>query len=167
MTICSRWSTPSLRPIWWARLCVCSQRKWTPWTGTASELLDRLRVFANESMTRSRDWPNSPDALANRVRRAATFLRKVGIEITFNRTPDKKRSRTISISLFQPPKIENQVSDVSEVSDQPEQSVIPKPSDELEVATDQDCVSDTSDASDTYFSLSGVRKVYTPPRGRI
>jgi hypothetical protein len=141
--------------------------EWTPWTGTASELLDRLRVFANESMTRSRDWPNSPDALSNRVRRAATFLRKVGIEITFNRTPDKKRSRTISISLFQPPKIENQVSDVSEVSDQPEQSVIPKPSDELEVATDQDCVSDTSDTSDTYFSLSGVRKVYAPPRGRI
>ena len=141
--------------------------EWTPWTGTASELLDRLRVFANESMTRSRDWPNSPDALSNRVRRAATFLRKVGIEITFNRTPDKKRSRTISISLFQPPKIENQVSDVSEVSDQPEQSVIPKPSDELEVATDQDCVSDTSDTSDTYFSLSGVRKGYTPPRGRI
>ena len=26
MTICSRWSTPSLKPIWWARRCVCSQK---------------------------------------------------------------------------------------------------------------------------------------------
>ena len=94
-----------------------------PWTGTASELLDRLRVFANESMTRSRDWPNSPDALSNRVRRAATFLRKVGVEITFNRAPGKQRSRTISISLFQPPESENQLSDASEVRpNSPEQS---------------------------------------------
>ena len=64
-----------------------------PFSGTASKLLDRLRVFANESMTRSRDWPNSPDALSNRLRGAATFLRKVGVEISFQRGTDKQRSR--------------------------------------------------------------------------
>ena len=82
------------------------------WTGTASKLLDQMRVFANESTTRSRDWPNSPDALSNRLRRAATFLRKVGVEISFGRGTDKQRSRTITIFLA--PKIGGEAA--SEVS---------------------------------------------------
>ena len=138
-----------------------------PWNGTASELLDRLRVFANESMTRSRDWPNSPEALANRVRRAATFLRKVGVEITFNRAPVRQRSRTISISLFQPPSIENEPSKPSKPSNSPEQPVPSKPSEEPEMPTDQDGVLDSMDGLDSYFSLSGVRKGGAPSKGRI
>ena len=69
------------------------------WDGTVSELLDAMRVFSNESATRSRDWPNSPEALSNRLRRAATFLRKVGVEISFDREKDKQRSRTVTIFL--------------------------------------------------------------------
>ena len=138
-----------------------------PWNGTASGLLDRLRVFANESMTRSRDWPNSPEALANRVRRAATFLRKVGVEITFNRAPVRQRSRTISISLFQPPSIENEPSKPSKPSNSPEQPVPSKPSEEPEMPTDQDGVLDSMDGLDSYFSLSGVRKGGAPSKGRI
>ena len=76
-----------------------------PWSGTASDLLDRLRVFANESTTRSRDWPNSPDALSNRLRRAATFLRKVGVEIAFDRV-GKHRTRTVTITTFPSPREE-------------------------------------------------------------
>jgi hypothetical protein len=70
-----------------------------PWSGTASDLLNQLRVAANESTTRSRDWPNSPRALADELRRAATFLRKVGIEIAFDRV-GKHRTRTISIDTL-------------------------------------------------------------------
>jgi hypothetical protein len=40
-----------------------------------------------------KNWPDSPRALAGRLRRAATFLRKVGMEIGFGRegrAPAKK-----------------------------------------------------------------------------
>ena len=95
-------------------------RRWAQgrvtWTGTASDLLDTMRVFADESSTRSRDWPNSPEALSNRLRRAATFLRKVGVEISFNREVDKQRSRTITI-LFSAPRKENEPSEPSAEGD--------------------------------------------------
>jgi hypothetical protein len=114
------------------------------WTGTASELLDRLRVFANESSTRSRDWPNSPDALSNRLRRAATFLRKVGVDIAFEREGGKQRSRTITISIAPKMGVET-ASEVSEVSED---------GDILDA-------SDTSDTSDTtpppYFGRGKTR----------
>jgi hypothetical protein len=59
------------------------------WAGSAAEL---LRMFADGrpggpagigiEPTR---WPNNPRALAGRLRRAQTFLRTLGIEITFSR----------------------------------------------------------------------------------
>jgi hypothetical protein len=67
-----------------------------PWEGTASRLLSLLRDAADEGVTRSRDWPTSPEALANRLRRAATFLRKAGVEVSFDRK-GKQSTRTISI----------------------------------------------------------------------
>jgi hypothetical protein len=56
------------------------------WTGSAADL---LRAGAD----RSRDctssprpgWPNNPRALAGRLRRAQSFLRILGIDITFSR----------------------------------------------------------------------------------
>ena len=77
--------------------------------------MDRYEGVPNESSTRSRDWPNSPDALSNRLRRAATFLRKVGVEISFDRGSDKQRSRTITISIAPKVGVET-ASEVSEVS---------------------------------------------------
>jgi hypothetical protein len=55
------------------------------WTGTASDLLVVLHRIAGEGVARSRSWPNTPRALAGKLRRALTFLRKIGIEITFSR----------------------------------------------------------------------------------
>ena len=55
------------------------------WTGTASDLLGTLASAADERVAKSKTWPDSPRALAGRLRRAATFLRKVGIEIVFER----------------------------------------------------------------------------------
>jgi hypothetical protein len=69
----------------------------TMWTGTASELLDALSEEAGERATRSRLWPNSPQGLSGRLRRASTFLRKVGIEFHFDR---EGRSRTRIIQIF-------------------------------------------------------------------
>ena len=55
----------------------------TEWTGTASDLLGALAEVAGERVAKSKTWPDSPRALAGRLRRAATFLRKIGIEIGF------------------------------------------------------------------------------------
>ena len=68
------------------------------WTGTASELLDELGEVAGEVQRRSKFWPKSARGLAGRLRRAAAFLRKVGIEIDFEREGDRARTRTVRIS---------------------------------------------------------------------
>lgn len=69
----------------------------TEWTGTASELLGALAELAGERVAKSKTWPDSPRALAGRLRRAATFLRKIGIEITFGRE-GRARTRIIHIT---------------------------------------------------------------------
>ena len=55
-----------------------------------------LRAIVDEGATRSKDWPSSPEALSNRLRRAATFLRKAGVEVSFYRE-GKQGARMISI----------------------------------------------------------------------
>jgi hypothetical protein len=55
------------------------------WIGSAADL---LRVGAASNCELSRDsagWPKNPRALAGRLRRAQTFLRALGIDITFSR----------------------------------------------------------------------------------
>ena len=58
----------------------------TVWTGTASDLLGALAEVVGERVAKSKTWPDGPRALAGRLRRAATFLRKIGIEIGLART---------------------------------------------------------------------------------
>ena len=70
----------------------------TAWTGTASELLGALGEMAGERAAKSKTWPDSPRALAGRLRRAATFLRKIGIEIGFERE-GRARTRVIRITV--------------------------------------------------------------------
>jgi hypothetical protein len=68
----------------------------TEWTGTASDLLGALAEMAGERVAKSKTWPDSPRALAGRLRRAATFLRKIGIDIGFERE-GRARTRMIRI----------------------------------------------------------------------
>jgi hypothetical protein len=72
----------------------------TVWTGTASDLLGALVQEVGDRVTKSKSWPDSPRALSGRLRRAATFLRKIGIEIAFDRE-GKARTRTIRIIAAQ------------------------------------------------------------------
>lgn len=69
----------------------------TEWTGTASDLLGALAEAAGERIAKSKTWPDSPRALSGRLRRAATFLRKVGIELSFERE-GRARTRIIRIT---------------------------------------------------------------------
>ncbi len=69
----------------------------TEWTGTALELQGALGEMAGDRVAKSKTWLDSPRALAGRLRRAATFLRKIGIEIGFDRE-GRARTRVIHIT---------------------------------------------------------------------
>jgi hypothetical protein len=51
------------------------------WKGAASDLLKTLEALIPESTKRSKAWPKAANILTNRLRRAATFLRAIGIKI--------------------------------------------------------------------------------------
>lgn len=74
----------------------------TVWTGNASDLLGALGEVVGERGVKSKTWPDSPRALSGRLRRAATFLRKIGIEIGFGRE-GRARTRTITITTTYAP----------------------------------------------------------------
>jgi hypothetical protein len=86
-------------PIAFAVRAVMARR--TVWTGTASDLLRALAEVVGSRVAKSKTWPDGPRAVAGRLRRAATFLRKIGIEIVFRRE-GRARTRTINITTIQP-----------------------------------------------------------------
>ena len=67
------------------------------WTGTATDLLGALAEAAEERVAKSKTWPASPRALSGRLRRAGTFLRKIGIEIDYVKE-GRPRTRVIFIT---------------------------------------------------------------------
>ena len=69
----------------------------TAWMGTASELLGKLDNVVGERQQKSIDWPHSPRALSGRLRRAGPGLRKIGINVEFERE-GRARTRTIRIT---------------------------------------------------------------------
>src|SRR5262249_53970607 len=83
----------------------------TTWTGSASDLLRVCAESARESPPGGIAWAKNPRALAGRLRRAQTFLRSVGIEITFSRE-GRTGTRMITVSTA----AEETVTTVSSVS---------------------------------------------------
>ena len=71
----------------------------TEWTGTATDLLGVLSEEVGETVRRAKTWPATARALSGRLRRAATFLRKVEIDILFAKE-GRARTRTIQISCL-------------------------------------------------------------------
>jgi energy-coupling factor transporter ATP-binding protein EcfA2 len=59
----------------------------TEWIGTASELLPLLATMVGEQLARERGWPKQANQLSNKLRRVAPPLRRVGIDIAFERQP--------------------------------------------------------------------------------
>ena len=82
------------------------------WAGTASDLLGAATYLAADDISKTnRGWPRNPSSMAGRLRRAQTFLRMLGIEISFSRE-GRAGTRTIRISSG----VENRRSAVSTVS---------------------------------------------------
>jgi hypothetical protein len=71
------------------------------WKGTAADLLVSLSGAMGERVAKSKTWPDTPRALSGRLRRAATFLRKIGLEINFQRK-GQAGHRIIHIAMAQP-----------------------------------------------------------------
>jgi hypothetical protein len=63
------------------------------WEGAPSDLLETLEALVPESTRRSKAWPKAANSLSNRLRRAATFLWAIGIEVEWA----KSGARLISI----------------------------------------------------------------------
>lgn len=82
------------------RALVPSRTVRTEWTGNSSDLLGALNKNVDEEARKAKSWPTNPRALSGRVRRSATFLRKVGIDITFSRE-GRARNRMITI-VYEP-----------------------------------------------------------------
>ena len=70
----------------------------TDWSGTASDLRTRLSEHAGAAVTNGKTWPSTPRALSGRLRRAATFLRTVGVHIDFDQKVGRNRTRLITIA---------------------------------------------------------------------
>lgn len=67
------------------------------WKGTSSELLASLKREIGEMGARSSDWPKSARGLSERLKRAETVLRKIGIRIK-RRKEGRSRNRILVIS---------------------------------------------------------------------
>ena len=85
----------------------------TEWTGTATDLLGELAEVAGERIAKARSWPGSPSALSGCLRRAATFLRKVGIDYENYR---EGRARTRMIRITRAADLSNQDDEVTQPS---------------------------------------------------
>lgn len=66
------------------------------WSGTASDLLIELAERAGHAATLRKDWPGNARALGNKLRRSATALRTIGVNISFT-TSGKHKMRMIQI----------------------------------------------------------------------
>jgi len=72
-------------------------------SGTVAELHARLNCIVSESMRRSIRWPKAPSALGSALRRMASNLRAVGINIQFSRA-DIGGRRVVSLVCASEPR---------------------------------------------------------------
>jgi hypothetical protein len=75
----------------------------TTWKGTASDLLTKLAGLVSERTAKSDAWPSSGRALSGQLRRAASFLRRAGINVVFDRREAHTGKRQIVIMRTPPP----------------------------------------------------------------
>jgi len=69
----------------------------TLWTGTSSNLLAEIKLYAETTDQTQMVLPVSPDALGKHIERIKPILRQKGINISRVRSNDKNRTRLISI----------------------------------------------------------------------
>ena len=68
------------------------------WTGTATQLLERLDGDRTTQQRRLQPLPPNGQRLSIKLRRLAPVLRRRGIEVVHHQAPDKHRTRLITLS---------------------------------------------------------------------
>jgi len=68
------------------------------WAGTATGLLSALGKVTEEAVRKAKTWPTTPTVLSGRLRRAATFLRQLGVQVEFDIREGRNRARMIRIT---------------------------------------------------------------------
>ncbi len=67
---------------------------------TATDLLKALKPYTGEGASSQRSWPANGRALSGALRRLAPNLRKSGVDVSFSRSPNRRRRRLITIRDF-------------------------------------------------------------------
>ena len=65
------------------------------WKGTATDLLESLRLITGDRTISQKEWPKRPHTLSGKLRRIAPNLRRIGIETEFLRDGNSARKRLI------------------------------------------------------------------------
>ena len=78
------------------------------WEGTSSELLTKLKGLVDERVAKSDAWPSNGRALSGRLRRAASFLRRIGIDVVFKREGHARARRIIITAITPAPGAEDE-----------------------------------------------------------
>jgi hypothetical protein len=86
------------------------------WSGTAQELLKLLSELVGEPLNRERGWPKYPNAFSGKLRRAASSLRKIGIDVSTGERQGHDRTRIITITKQPSPKDKGKTSSASSKS---------------------------------------------------
>ncbi len=76
-------------PVAVAVIRMIQQHREHEWSGTASDLLKILGLI-NPDLLTLKAWPKQPNVLSGRLKRAATSLREMGIEIEWTKSGDRK-----------------------------------------------------------------------------
>ena len=67
---------------------------------TSGQWLKTLSDRAGKRVSKSRDWPSTGKAMSAQLKRAAGYLRRVGLEVSPSKPSGHKRDRLIAVSLI-------------------------------------------------------------------
>jgi hypothetical protein len=87
-------------------------------TGTAADLLKALSDLASETQQKAKAWPKGPALLAKALRRIAPPLRRIGIDVAFERENRQRRIIIAAVKIGEtpsqpsPPSFSNSLNDV-------------------------------------------------------
>jgi hypothetical protein len=132
----------------------------TTWSGTASELLKVLEEGQTEHLGKIKSWPTDARVLSGKVRRAATALRKAGVDVTYARS-GHRGTRIIQVETMtevkQPEELPTEASASSASSVPPLQSLPSTASEPAEALTQERSGADATLRTEFASVVSNVR----------
>jgi hypothetical protein len=91
-------------------------------TGAAADLLEALNAVATETQQKAKGWPKTPPVLAKILRRLAPPLRKIGINVAFDRENRRRWMTIVPVKVDEtpsqpsPPSFSNSLNDLEETA---------------------------------------------------